>query len=112
MRSKLCELTIPLVLFLASLNGLAQSPSQRQSLSDTNVRSQPRMLSLLARSELQRPKPLPVVRPLRFEEIPVGAETPRLGDTSIHFDSTAEVEENPSNKAQSQVLPVQSDGAR
>jgi len=112
MRTQLCELTVSLIVFLGPINGFAQSPAQPPSLTDTNIRSQPRTPSLLARSEMQRPKPLPVVRPLRFQEIPVGAETPRLGVTFIRFDSAAEVEENQSKKEQSQALSVPSDGAR
>jgi hypothetical protein len=112
MRSKFCGLTTLLIVFLWAADGLAQSPSRSQSTSDTDIRSLPRTASLLARSDMQRPKPLPVVRPLRFQEIPVATDAPTLEDRPIRFDTTAEDRDNQIRKGQSQVFPLVSDQAR
>jgi hypothetical protein len=45
------------------------------------------MSPLLARSEMQRPRPLPTVRPLRFQEIPVNADSSRSEDKTTAPDN-------------------------
>lgn len=55
------------------------------------------MSPLLARSEMQRPKPLPTVRTLRFQEIPVNADACRSEDKNtppenINFEQLEQVE--------------------
>ena len=47
----------------------AQSPHKTSSLIEITPRSESSS-SLLGRSEMQVPKPIPVIRPLRFQEIP------------------------------------------
>lgn len=50
----------------------AQSATQQPSAHEPAVQTKPSTSSqLMARSDLQLPKPLPVVKPLRFQEIPV-----------------------------------------
>ena len=64
---------------LCTASALAQNTSTRQ---DTNFpeathlrHSQHRNSSLLDRSDMQSPKPIPAVKPLRFQEIPVAADS-------------------------------------
>jgi hypothetical protein len=67
------------VVFLVGLSWAtvcsAQSATPRPSASQAKdaVSSRLRHTTLLGRSEMQRPQPIPVVRPLRFQEIPVEA---------------------------------------
>ena len=49
------------------------TPTPSASQAKDAVSSRPRYTTLLGRSEMQRPQPIPVVRPLRFQEIPVEA---------------------------------------
>ena len=58
------------VLICWSVLGLAQSPPDKQTQPGIIARSG--SSNLMGRSEMQRPKPIPVVKPLRFSEIPVG----------------------------------------
>jgi hypothetical protein len=109
MRSKFCGLTTLLIMFLWAADGFAQSPSRSQSSPDSSTRSQPRTASLLARSDMQRPKPLPIVRPLRFQEIPVATDAPRFEEQPIRFNNTAEDWNNQVQKGQSQVFAPGSD---
>jgi hypothetical protein len=46
------------------------------------------MSPLLARSEMQRPRPLPTVQTLRFQEIPVNTDASRSEDKSAAPDNT------------------------
>ena len=55
------------------------------------------MSPLLARSEMQRPKPLPTVQTLRFQEIPVNADACRSEEKitapeNISFEQLEQVE--------------------
>jgi hypothetical protein len=55
------------------------------------------MTPLLARSEMQRPKPLPTVRTLRFQEIPVNAdastsENKTTAPNNTNFEQVEQVE--------------------
>lgn len=56
----------------------AQSTHQQSPVTETAPRES--LFSLLARSELQAPKPIPAIRPLRFQEIPVGLGARRGAD--------------------------------
>jgi hypothetical protein len=51
----------------------AQSAHKTPSLTEITPRSESSSL-LLGRSEMQAPKPIPVIRPLRFQEIPASPE--------------------------------------
>ena len=66
---------ISLSIALCTATPLAQRtpPSQQQPTTEVHY-SQPRNSALLARSDMQTPKPIPIVRPLRFHEIPVATE--------------------------------------
>ncbi len=57
------------LLMVLALTSWAQLGTQHSEL-----RSYPKPTSLLARSEMQVPRPLPIVKPLRFDEIPVGQD--------------------------------------
>jgi hypothetical protein len=63
--------TAVVLLFLWKGASWAQSATQGLPARDSKFQSQPNATSLVARSEMQRPRPLPVTRPLRFQEIPV-----------------------------------------
>ncbi|HZS99905.1 MAG TPA: hypothetical protein VFA40_24170 [Terriglobales bacterium] len=54
----------------------AQSGHKTPSLTEITPRSESSSL-LLGRSEMQAPKPIPVIRPLRFQEIPASPEGKR-----------------------------------
>lgn len=53
----------------------AQSSAPCADQVGDSASSRLRNATLLGRSEMQRPQPIPVVRPLRFQEIPVDAES-------------------------------------
>ncbi len=69
--------SMTLLVFLCSAAALAQSPAPQYAVNNDSVdsvsRSRARNSSLLARSEMQRPKPIPTVNSLRFQEIPAAA---------------------------------------
>lgn len=56
--------------------------SQSSSTRPSNPDSKPTNNSLLARSEMQQPQPLPIVKPLRLQEIPA-AERDKVRPGSI-----------------------------
>jgi hypothetical protein len=72
----------------------AASPAQsaHKTPSSTEVSSRESSSSLLARSQMQAPKPIPVIRPLRFEEIPVSS-----GATSGGEHQSAATDNPPAN---------------
>jgi hypothetical protein len=53
----------------------AASPAQSAYKTSSSTETAPResLSSLLARSQMQAPKPIPVIRPLRFQEIPASS---------------------------------------
>jgi hypothetical protein len=71
-------LTIVVAIFWSAASR-AQSAHQTSSLTEVTPRKS--SSSLLARSEMQAPKPIPVIRPLRFQEIPA---TPGTGRGAEH----------------------------
>src|SRR5437016_5364855 len=73
MRTSIIGLTIVVATFWSAASH-AQSASKTPSLAEITLRAESQS-SLLARSDMQVPKPIPVIRPLRFEEIPVGPGT-------------------------------------
>ena len=85
MRSTFCGTMTLIVLW--SCICVSQTASPAQPRSDSSTRSQARMSPLVARSEMQRPKPLPTVRPLRFQEIPVNAQGLRSEDKATAPDN-------------------------
>lgn len=60
-----------------------QSTTQLPAASGPAPQARPNHSSLLARSEMQKPKPLPITRPLRFQEIPVATGREDLRQTPI-----------------------------
>jgi hypothetical protein len=76
--------TAVVLLFLWTSASGAQSATQDPPAHDSKGRSQPNATSLVARSEMQRPRPLPVTKPLRFPEIPVAACPGNLRFVSTH----------------------------
>jgi hypothetical protein len=75
---------ISLSIALCTATALAQNtpPSQQQPTTEVHY-SQPRNSSLLARSDMQTPKPIPIVKPLHFQEIPVAIE-PNSGQPNTY----------------------------
>jgi len=64
-----------------------QSTSQAPTL--TNLKAQPpSRTTLLARSDMQSPKPIPIIRPLRFREIPAGFKVNGAEPRAIDVQST------------------------
>jgi hypothetical protein len=111
MRSTFCGLTTLLALLWTGIC-FSQSPTPSQPSSDSTVRLQPRMTTLLARSDMQRPKPLPIIRPLRFQEIPANTETPRPGDKITESDTTDAGMLQRIEKGQTSDLEFTTDGSR
>lgn len=56
---------------LGTSAGWTQPAPEKSIQCDSAVKSKPTNPSLLGRSEMQEPKPLPAIRALRFEQIPV-----------------------------------------
>src|SRR5690349_2759323 len=104
MRSKFCG-TITLI-FLWSCICVSQTASPTQPRSDSSTRSQARMSPLLARSEMQHPKPLPTVRTLRFQEIPVSADASRTEDKTPAPDNSNMEQLDQVEKEQTVHLPL------
>lgn len=76
----MCRSILGLIIFftvLWSAASEAQSTSQTSPLTGTTPRE---TSPLLARSEMQAPKPIPVIRPLRFQEIPISPRARRGAD--------------------------------
>jgi hypothetical protein len=111
MRSTFFGLTTLLVLLWTGVC-FSQSVTPAQPSSDSTVRQQPRLTTLLARSDMQRPKPLPTIRPLRFEEIPVNTETPGSADKVIKSDSTDDEMSQRIERGEAPELPFTTDGVR
>jgi hypothetical protein len=59
------------LILLGTTAGWTQSAPERSVQCDSAVKSKPTNPSLLGRSEMQAPKPLPAIRELRFQPIPV-----------------------------------------
>jgi hypothetical protein len=64
------EISTFLFVLLCTVAGLAQSSSQPVGTADSVKHSRSHTSSLVARSEMQRPKPIPSVNSLRLEQIP------------------------------------------
>lgn len=60
-------------MLLGTSAGWTQSAPEQSMQCDSAVKSKPTNPSLLGRSEMQAPKPLPAIRALRFAQIPVAA---------------------------------------
>ena len=58
-------------LLLGTSPGWTQAVPERSMQCDSAAKSKPTNPSLLGRSEMQEPKPLPAIRALRFQPIPV-----------------------------------------
>jgi hypothetical protein len=56
---------------LGTSAGWTQPAPEKSIQCDSAVKSKPTNPSLLGRSEMQEPKPLPAIRALRFQQIPV-----------------------------------------
>jgi hypothetical protein len=87
-RHSMCNLrgTAFALLLLWTVAGWAQSVTEQPAGHDSARKSKPNYSSLLARSEMQQPKPLPITRPLRFQEIPVTIDRDDLRQGSISID--------------------------
>jgi hypothetical protein len=60
-----------------------QSTAQSPAASGPAPQARPNHSSLLARSEMQKPIPLPITKPLRFQETPVATGREDLRQTNI-----------------------------
>ena len=111
MRSTFCGLTTLLVLLWTGIC-FSQSPTPSQPSSDSTARPLPRMTTLLARSDMQQPQPLPIIRPLRFQEIPVDTETPGPDGQIIRSDNTDDGMSQRIEKEEALELPLTTDSGR
>jgi hypothetical protein len=83
MRTLLFTTIIVPVLLLATVQ--CQSANQ-QSTDQISTECRPhseRWSNLLARSDMQSPRAIPVIRPLRFQEIPASFDTPAAGRQKV-----------------------------
>ena len=72
----------------------AQSAHKTSSSTEATPRESPS--SLLARSQMQAPKPIPVIRPLRFQEIPASSGVTSGGEhQSVASDDSAASAKHP-----------------
>jgi|SRR5215469_9284923 len=76
---------------LGTSAGWTQPAPEKSIQCDSAVKSKPTNPSLLGRSEMQEPKPLPAIRALRFQQIPVAVctEDSREDLIDIRGDSTS-----------------------
>jgi hypothetical protein len=90
----MCKLrgTAFVLLLLWTVVSWGQSATEQPAGHDADRKSKPNYSSLLARSEMQQPKPLPITKPLRFQEIPVA-----IGRDNLHRSSIS-IDENKSQK--------------
>jgi hypothetical protein len=79
---RLCDSVICLPL-LWSLVSWSQSPPEHPSGAENKHQPEADRSTLLAYSELQKPRPLPIVKPLRFQEIPLTTEREQKPSASI-----------------------------
>jgi len=87
---------------LWTTTGWAQS-----ALPHSESLSSPKANSLLARSEMQVPKPLPIIKPLRFDEIPVGQERDSIRPGTITpADHSQNLSITPADRPSNTVTPV------
>lgn len=85
-----------------SLTGWAQSAQQH-----SESHSSPKANSLLARSEMQVPRPLPIIKPLRFDEIPVGQDHDSIRPGAITpADQSQNLSITPADRPSNAVSPV------
>jgi len=66
--------------------GWGQLAKEQPVAHESTRKPKPNYSSLLARSEMQQPKPLPITKPLRFQEIPVAIGRDNLRQSSISID--------------------------
>lgn len=104
----MCKLrdTAFVLLLLWTVVSWGQSATEQPAGHDSDRKSKPTYSSLLARSEMQQPKPLPITKPLRFQEIPVAISRDNLRRSSISID------ENKSQKPADAVCADQSENDR
>jgi hypothetical protein len=78
--------SITLFAFFCSAAALSQSAAPQNTVNNDSVsRSRSRNSSLMARSEMQRPKPIPTVNTLRFQEIPAAAPQSNAPTNPVQF---------------------------
>lgn len=81
MRTLLFTTIIVPVLLVAAVQGQSANQASTDKISKP-TESRPhseRWSNLLARSDMQSPRAIPVIRPLRFQEIPASLDTPAAG---------------------------------
>lgn len=69
-----------------SLVSWSQSPALRPTAADNKRQPEADSSSLLAYSDLQKPRPLPIIKPLRFQEIPLIVDREQKPSASIEPD--------------------------
>jgi hypothetical protein len=67
-----------LALLLWTAAGIAQMASSTHGKGAPTPHADRRYSTLLARSDMQQPKPIPTVNPLRYTEIPVAQSAPEV----------------------------------
>jgi len=68
-------------LFLLNLAGMAQSARSTPGTKRPTPHPDRRYSTLLARSEMQQPSPIPIINPLRYPEIPVAQSVPAVASS-------------------------------
>jgi len=101
MRTSILALFAALMLFAAVIMfGVpvveAQSRPTQSSQSEQTARRTAPTTSLLARSEMQTPKPIPIVRQLRFQEIPASSNGQGVRKQAGDLADSTTAPENPS----------------
>jgi hypothetical protein len=95
-RHVMCKSILGSTLVVAMFWSVA-SPAQsaHKTSSSTEVTPRESSSSLLARSQMQAPKPIPVIRPLRFQEIPASSGVTSGGEhQSVGTDNSPANAEN------------------
>ena len=67
-----------LALLMSAIAGVAQMTVSAPEMSSPAPHHDQRHSTLLARSDMQQPKPIPIINPLRYAEIPVAQTAPEV----------------------------------
>ena len=94
-------------MLLGTSVGWTQPAPEKAAPCDLAAKSTPTNPSLLGRSEMQEPKPLPAIRELRFQEIPV-AVCPEDSHKDFIYIRGASIHVRTGNQQPERVAPLQS----
>ena len=72
-----------LLLLLTALSGVAQTPMPGPARKCAAAPARQENSTLILRSEMQQPKPIPTVNPLRYPEIPAAPLTPGISPSIV-----------------------------